>query len=1212
MTRLVDKFALYILCFSLIIFIIMVSKAAHAFKPAQYEHGHQHIIQKILGSGGYQVKNTSSLTDRSNIKEELNVEYSPSNPTLISRFTAKLSNGNYIYFTQDAIDSVIIGNTLQDKGSVLEGVAKLTLPEDSELVKGAYFLDKNKNAITLRYNIVTVPFAGNNYSLYQLGGFNNPENHFDADAIQESTSSILQGRERIVELLYSSLLKDSIDEKAELILNARIQLGRVLHTIHDFYAHSNYIYKLFLSGKPACPNVNCKTNSAYDETCVSSCYFQKISREINNCSESKDTCLLPQAVSTCMPAGILSKKNNYLPLFRYYFEKTTDQYSGVSFESPIDNDKYSTAYFTIIAGAKNGNKDDKIGSRCDHGINPSYYSFGDIYEYKNSMYSLLFYSSDFTVYNYIYAMDDPEHPLYYLASYVAALHTKAFVESVVKAIKVYANKSGDQNPDYVADKMLTALLEDGVLPQTNVDDDLGDNSKLTQDWDAFIKDFRSNRAFTIVDYGDAINSKTFSFEVPESAKGLFVLIVNNNPSENASEAVDTYLVRPNLTPVHKGFDVDVSTTGSLSKYKILKPEEVKPEEGKWSGKWSVYYTTNRTQPFHYKVLVKILDERVDLKSAKFLRETDSRLHDVDDLEFPYNVSIPTGKNIVRVQLTGDYKKPELVMERVGTSDNYPVLETVMLTLVSETDTLQYYEGVVDIKTTESFRVRVNGKTFDGVDFTRTLLNPYEVSEFFSVNFVTVPKTCFSDNTKQAHQISIYNNSTETQIYSINVFNQIYKMEVAPKKFDTNVIITEGSDVIGKDDAKAVVTDSSGHTLEGYNKFFKGMVCSDFHYGLNTLSSIKSTLEGQIIGENLSLDLVTNKINLPSSYGVCSISWEINDPSIINPSGAINRPFSGMGNAKVSLTATLKVGNMLDQKKFDLIVPEFTNKELSVLDVDRNNTVNATDGLLISRYIEGNAVIDSDIKLSGVQNNSSVVSNIKQIKNLLDVDKNGVVNSIDGVLILRRLNGASIIDTGLVLPPGQTNETVIKYIDSLIKTSVEAGQIKIASETAPAPVPRTGQTVSYADGDDGDLQPGVSWPDPRFTDNGDGTVKDNLTGLVWMKNADCWGTQTWANALSKVASLNAGSASCSGYTTGTHTDWRLPNREELISITDDSRSRPALSSGHPFSGVQTSYYWSSTTHAGYSDGAWIVYLDYGDVYSYVKTNSYYVWPVRGGQ
>ena len=65
---------------------------------------------------------------------------------------------------------------------------------------------------------------------------------------------------------------------------------------------------------------------------------------------------------------------------------------------------------------------------------------------------------------------------------------------------------------------------------------------------------------------------------------------------------------------------------------------------------------------------------------------------------------------------------------------------------------------------------------------------------------------------------------------------------------------------------------------------------------------------------------------------------------------------------------------------------------------------------------------------------------------------------------------------------------------------------------PAEIARTGQTISYASGDDGDVQAGVAWPDPRFTDNGDGTITDNLTGLMWLKDANCFGSQTWTNAL----------------------------------------------------------------------------------------------------
>ena len=54
----------------------------------------------------------------------------------------------------------------------------------------------------------------------------------------------------------------------------------------------------------------------------------------------------------------------------------------------------------------------------------------------------------------------------------------------------------------------------------------------------------------------------------------------------------------------------------------------------------------------------------------------------------------------------------------------------------------------------------------------------------------------------------------------------------------------------------------------------------------------------------------------------------------------------------------------------------------------------------------------------------------------------------------------------------------------------------------APIPKTGQTTSYETGDDGELEKGVLWPDPRFTDNGNGTATDKLTGLIWLNYGTC--------------------------------------------------------------------------------------------------------------
>ena len=160
----------------------------------------------------------------------------------------------------------------------------------------------------------------------------------------------------------------------------------------------------------------------------------------------------------------------------------------------------------------------------------------------------------------------------------------------------------------------------------------------------------------------------------------------------------------------------------------------------------------------------------------------------------------------------------------------------------------------------------------------------------------------------------------------------------------------------------------------------------------------------------------------------------------------------------------------------------------------------------------------------------------------------------------------------------------------------------------ASVEKTGQTTSYATGDDGDLQKGVAWPNPRFTDNGDGTVTDNLTGLIWLKDANCFGEKIWADALSDANGLASGSC---GLTDGSSAgDWRLPNVKELQSLIDFGQYGPTLPSDHPFLlGVQSTHYWSSTTYAGYTDNACTVSIYNGLVSTSNKGHNDYVWPVR---
>ena len=121
---------------------------------------------------------------------------------------------------------------------------------------------------------------------------------------------------------------------------------------------------------------------------------------------------------------------------------------------------------------------------------------------------------------------------------------------------------------------------------------------------------------------------------------------------------------------------------------------------------------------------------------------------------------------------------------------------------------------------------------------------------------------------------------------------------------------------------------------------------------------------------------------------------------------------------------------------------------------------------------------------------------------------------------------------------------------------------------------------------------------HFTDNGNGTITDNLTQLIWQKNPNIT-AQTWDSALAYAENLSLASA----------TDWRLPNIKELQSLNDDSVTNPSANTTF-FPSIGIHNYWSSTSLPNQITKAWYWNTQFGITTYDTKTNTDYVLCVRG--
>ena len=212
---------------------------------------------------------------------------------------------------------------------------------------------------------------------------------------------------------------------------------------------------------------------------------------------------------------------------------------------------------------------------------------------------------------------------------------------------------------------------------------------------------------------------------------------------------------------------------------------------------------------------------------------------------------------------------------------------------------------------------------------------------------------------------------------------------------------------------------------------------------------------------------------------------------------------------------------------------------------------------------------------------------------------------------RWING---IDAG----DGQFNNAKTASANSLWAVrSGTAGTIRILATGVYQGI---GGDLATDTGTDASLQTGAPLTSPRFIDNADGTLHDTVTGLTWLKQADCI-VQSWSSAMSAVNTLASGQC---GLTDGSSAgQWRMPNRNEMLSLSDRAPTFPQASyfdgqaqastvvTGpvifHNF--IVSDYYWTSTTDAADTTQAWTIYsCDFG-VYNRMKTDIHYSLAVR---
>lgn len=247
---------------------------------------------------------------------------------------------------------------------------------------------------------------------------------------------------------------------------------------------------------------------------------------------------------------------------------------------------------------------------------------------------------------------------------------------------------------------------------------------------------------------------------------------------------------------------------------------------------------------------------------------------------------------------------------------------------------------------------------------------------------------------------------------------------------------------------------------------------------------------------------------------------------------------------------------------------------------------------------------------------------------------GIYNKLIDNTTSQAEGSASFTTPGSVSATFHSLKEIYESIPTLDATKIATGTtyMGVPGTATSGGLPKTGQThcnafsggygsssqiPCTATAQDGETQKGLAH---GYVDNGDATITDSATGLMWQKcsdgqtGLDCSG----GSAVSVVFDDGDGDLGishqpainyCDSLSLATHSDWRLPNVKELMSIVDYGRVSPAIDPTY-FPATQSGYYWSSTADETNTNAAWVVGFDGGIVSSDSMDSNYYVRCVRG--